>query len=118
MAAIQLSLMTTAHSKTVCWIFTSLIKPLINVLRSTTAKAYFVFRATSEKQACSEFKRVSFMRRWQMDDGVDSHTLYIESLFSKAMHASMARIGWKMPLHKAVAQRKEWSSGGDIENGT
>ncbi|KAI0423385.1 hypothetical protein F5Y09DRAFT_327569 [Xylaria sp. FL1042] len=58
-----------------------------------------------------------YMRHYQMTDDVDFRTLYLESLFSKGMHASLAKIGWKIPLHKVVEHREEWRSGDDMENG-
>ncbi|KAI0397970.1 hypothetical protein F5Y17DRAFT_475786 [Xylariaceae sp. FL0594] len=40
-----------------------------------------------------------YMRRWQNVADLDFHTLYLESLFSKGAHASLAAIGWKVPSH-------------------
>jgi hypothetical protein len=40
----------------------------------------------------------SYMRRWQTAGDVDFCTLYIESLFSKGMHLSLARAGWRLPF--------------------
>lgn len=37
-----------------------------------------------------------FMRHWQTAADVDFRTLYLESISSKGMHTSMARIGWKL----------------------
>ncbi|KAI1157441.1 hypothetical protein F5B18DRAFT_665966 [Nemania serpens] len=48
-----------------------------------------------------------YMQRWQMTADVDFHTLYLESLFSKGMHASLARIGWKIPFHKVIKHSRE-----------
>jgi hypothetical protein len=58
------------------------------------------------------------MQRWQIAEDVDFHTLYLESLFSKGMHASLARIEWKTSDHKIVENREESSLGDDMENGT
>jgi serine/threonine protein kinase len=38
------------------------------------------------------------MLRWQGNDDVDFRTLYLESITSKGVHISMARIGWKAGL--------------------
>ncbi|KAI1286540.1 hypothetical protein F5Y03DRAFT_380711 [Xylaria venustula] len=57
------------------------------------------------------------MQRWQMTAVVDFHTLYLESLFSKGMHASLARIGWKIPFHKVIKHSRECRSRDDTENG-
>ncbi|KAG9249728.1 kinase-like domain-containing protein [Emericellopsis atlantica] len=37
-----------------------------------------------------------FMLRWQTAEDVDFRTLYLESISSKGMHISMARIDWKV----------------------
>ncbi|KAI3321466.1 hypothetical protein HD806DRAFT_545691 [Xylariaceae sp. AK1471] len=50
-----------------------------------------------------------YMQRWQIAEDVDFHILYLESLFSKGMHASLARIGWRIPFRKVVGHREEWS---------
>ncbi|OAQ98533.1 hypothetical protein LLEC1_02774 [Akanthomyces lecanii] len=39
----------------------------------------------------------SVMKRWQATDDVDFRTLYLESISSKGMLASMASVGWKLP---------------------
>lgn len=42
------------------------------------------------------------MLRWQDAEDLDFRTLYLESLFSKGVHAFMAEIGWKLPYCKFV----------------
>ncbi|KAF2971908.1 hypothetical protein GQX73_g1760 [Xylaria multiplex] len=59
-----------------------------------------------------------YMQHWQMTADVDFRTLYLESLFSKGMHAFLARIGWKIPFHNVINQSKECSSKDDTENET
>lgn len=58
-----------------------------------------------------------YMQRWQMTADVDFHTLYLESLFSKGMHASLARIGWEFSSRKVIKHSEECSSKDDMENG-
>ncbi|KIH86482.1 hypothetical protein SPBR_08527 [Sporothrix brasiliensis 5110] len=37
----------------------------------------------------------AYMRRWQGGNDMDLRTLYLESIFSKGMHSSLAQLGWQ-----------------------
>ncbi|KAI0440989.1 hypothetical protein F4803DRAFT_444085 [Xylaria telfairii] len=82
-----------------------------NAIVQKDRQAYTMSLASQRSQAAF------YMQRWQMTEDVDFHTLYLESLFSKGMHASLARLEWKIPFHKVVEHREEWSSGDYMENG-
>ncbi|KAI0532513.1 hypothetical protein GGR58DRAFT_164151 [Xylaria digitata] len=74
-------------------------------------QSYIMSLASQRSQAAL------FMRRWQMTEDIDFHTLYLESLSSKGMHASLARIGWNVPFHEVVEHREERISGDGVKNG-
>ncbi|KAK5651099.1 hypothetical protein OQA88_13281 [Cercophora sp. LCS_1] len=61
-------------------------------------QAYIAAVAAHPSQAAS------CMRRWQTVRDVDIRTLFLESLFSKGMHAALARVGWKLPYSELVVQ--------------
>ena len=46
----------------------------------------------------------SHMRRWQTARDVDIRTLFLESCFSKGMHVTLARAGWKLPYSETGVQ--------------
>lgn len=48
-----------------------------------------------------------FMKRWQGAEDVDFRMLYLESMSSKGMLASMASVGWKLPYSKFFEERVE-----------
>ncbi|KAI0147291.1 hypothetical protein GGR57DRAFT_515840 [Xylariaceae sp. FL1272] len=62
-------------------------------------KVYTSYFASQSSQAAL------YMQHWQNDPNLDFQTLYLESLFSKGMHASMVGIGWKVPDRKAIENR-------------
>lgn len=45
-----------------------------------------------------------FMKRWQSAKDVDFRTLYLESICSKGVLASMASIGWQLPYCDLVEE--------------
>lgn len=51
-----------------------------------------------------------YIQHWQSVANVDFHTLYLESLLSKGMHASLAGIGWKVPDREIVQDREQMRS--------
>ncbi|KID62145.1 uncharacterized protein G6M90_00g051620 [Metarhizium brunneum] len=49
-----------------------------------------------------QISQAAFMKRWQGAKDVDFRTLYLESICSKGMLASMASIGWKLPYYDLI----------------
>jgi hypothetical protein len=49
------------------------------------------------------------MLRWQNAKDVDFRTLYLESISSKGMHISMARIGWRLSYGEFLGDNEEHS---------
>ncbi|GAB0138832.1 hypothetical protein EsDP_00007054 [Epichloe bromicola] len=50
-----------------------------------------------------------FMLRWQDAEDVDFRTLYLDSISSKGVHTSMARVGWKLSYCAFVRDAEEQS---------
>lgn len=47
------------------------------------------------------------MRRWQGAKDVDFRTLYLESISSKGMLASMASVGWKLSYCNFIEEKQD-----------
>ncbi|KAI1130331.1 hypothetical protein F5Y10DRAFT_263225 [Nemania abortiva] len=81
-----------------------------NVVVQKDIQSYAMCFASQQSQAAL------YMQRCQIAEGVEFRTLYLESLLSKGMHASLARIGWKVPYQKIVENREESMSRNIIDN--